>query len=114
MRNHDDIKNIRVKIKTDDNERPVGIIWSAPVVDVLEKEASSLFIAAWDKEEQKALRLDLWTRTMRQNEMKAFVHDIMLSTAQTLEQATGELEMAAEIRAFCDHFAKKMEIGHKE
>lgn len=113
MRNHDDIKRICVEIKTDDNERPIGIMWSAPVVDILEKEVNSLFIAAWDQEEKKALRLDLWTRTMRQNEMKAFVHDMMLSTAQTLEQATGELEMAAEIRAFCDHFAERMGIGRK-
>lgn len=113
MRVHDDTQDIHVRIETDDNERPIGIIWSAPVVDVLGKEADSLFIAAWDKEEQKALRLDLWTRTMRQNAMKAFVHDMMLSTAQTLEQATGELEMAAEIRTFCEHFAEKMGIVPK-
>ena len=45
---------------------------------------------------------------MRTDEMKQFFHQTLVSMADTLERATNEDKMAADMRDFCHHFAEKL------
>ena len=45
---------------------------------------------------------------MRTDEMKHFFHQTLVSMADTLERATNEDKMAADMRDFCHHFAEKL------
>ena len=47
---------------------------------------------------------------MMVDEMKIFIHQTLLSMANTLERATQEDKMAADLRDFCHHFADKLEL----
>ena len=67
-------------------------------------------ISLWDPKEQNTLRIDLWTRDMMVDEMKQFYHQNLLSMADTLERATGEVEAAKAMRLFAQQFGEKMNI----
>lgn len=54
------------------------------------------------------LRIDLWTKQMTTDEMKAFFHQNILTMADTFERATGEGRMAAQMRDFGKYFAEHM------
>ena len=45
---------------------------------------------------------------MRVDEMKYFFYQTLLSMSNTLERATNEDKMAAEMRDFCQHFYKNL------
>jgi len=40
--------------------------------------------------------------------MKRFFHQTLLSMSNSLEKATNEDKMVADLRDFCDHFAEKL------
>ena len=62
----------------------------------------------WDEKAKETLLIDLWTKEMRVDEMKNFFHQTLVSMADTLERATSEDKMAADMRDFCQHFAEKL------
>ena len=45
---------------------------------------------------------------MRADEMKFFFYQMLMSMSETLERATNEDKMAADMRDFCQHFAQKL------
>jgi len=45
---------------------------------------------------------------MRVDEMKRFFHQTIVSMADTLQRATNEDKIAADMREFGQHFAKEM------
>ena len=65
-------------------------------------------MSIWDEKTKETLRIDLWTKDMRVDEMKHFFHQTLVSMADTLERATSEDKMAADMRDFCHHFAEKL------
>jgi gliding motility-associated protein GldC len=64
----------------------------------------------WDKDERNTLRIDLWNKEMEVDEMKRFVHQTILTLADSFEKATGEKKMADTMRDFCEYYAEKLEI----
>jgi gliding motility-associated protein GldC len=56
------------------------------------------------------LRIDLWNKEMEVDEMKRFVHQTILTLADSFEKATGEKKMADTMRDFCEYYAEKLEI----
>ncbi|MGQ0827277.1 MAG: gliding motility protein GldC [Bacteroidota bacterium] len=100
---------IKFTVTLDENNLPQKIDWSA--TDGNENSTSkSVMIALWDAKENNTLRIDLWTKDMMVDEMKQFYHQSLLSMADTFDRATGETEIAKEMRAFAQHFAEKMEL----
>lgn len=71
-------------------------------------ECKALIFSAWDGAARETLRIDLWTKDMMLDEMKYFMHQTLLTMADTFEKATGEREMAMSMRDFSDYFAEKM------
>jgi gliding motility-associated protein GldC len=99
---------IRIKVDLDENSVPEKLHWEATDTNEAAAEAKALFMSFWDPKAKETLRIDLWTKEMRVDEMKHFFHQTMVSMADTLERATGEEKMAADMRDFCHHFAEKL------
>jgi gliding motility-associated protein GldC len=100
---------IHFEIELDDNNVPEKIVWDAKD-NGKTAEAKAMILSVWDKEERNTLRIDLWNKEMEVEEMKRFVHQTILTLADSFEKATGETKMAATMRDFCDYYAEKLEI----
>lgn len=98
---------IRLTVQLDENNVPERIGWEAE--DGGAKSASkAVLLSLWDEQEKNTLRIDLWTKEMTVEEMKAFFHQNILTMADTFERATGEGKMAAQMRDFAAYFAEHM------
>ncbi len=100
---------INFTVTLDENNLPEKIDWNA--TDGNEQSSSkSVMISLWDAKENNTLRIDLWTKDMMVDEMKQFYHQSLLSMADTFEKATGETQIAKEMRGFAQYFGEKMEL----
>lgn len=101
---------IKFTITLDENNLPVSIEWEAS--DSGQKSTSkAMMLTMWDEKEKNTMRIDLWTKDMMVDEMKQFVHQNMMTLADTFKRATGEEEMAQEMHRFGNFFAEKMAIA---
>lgn len=99
--------NIAIQVQLDANHVPERIAWEAE--DNGARSASkAMLLSLWDEQERNTLRIDLWTKEMTVEEMKAFFHQNILTMADTFERATGEGKMAAQMRDFAAYFAEHM------
>ena len=57
-----------------------------------------------------ALRIDLWTKDMPLDQMKMFIHQILLSLGQTYQRASGEEDVAEWMAQMAEEFAIKSAI----
>lgn len=100
---------INFTVTLDENNLPEKIDWKA--TDGNEESSSkSVMISLWDAKENNTLRIDLWTKDMMVDEMKQFYHQSLLSMADTFERATGEAQIAKEMRGFAQYFGEKLEL----
>ncbi len=102
-------EQIKIDISLDDNNVPEKIQWAASE-NQKSAEAKALILGVWDSTEQNAMRIDLWTKEMQVDEMKQFVHQTLLTLADSFEKATNEKKMADTMRDFCEYYAEKMNI----
>ena len=103
------MEEIKIKIGLDANRIPETMRWSASE-NQNESEIKALMLSVWDKAEGNTMRIDLWNKEMSVDEMKQFVHQSLLTMADTFERATGDKTMGATMRDFCDYFAEKMNL----
>ncbi len=100
---------INFTVELDENNLPNNIEWKAS--DANEGGSTkSVMMSLWDVKEKNTMRIDLWTKDMLVDEMKMFYHQSMLSMADSFERATGEAEMAKEMREFAQHFGEKLQL----
>ena len=102
------ISNITIQVGLDENNIPEQLRWEASDTGEKSTEAKAILMSIWDEKAKETLRIDLWTKEMRVDEMKQFFHQTLVSMADTLERATSEDKMAADMRDFCHHFAEKL------
>ncbi|MFM1998751.1 MAG: gliding motility protein GldC [Bacteroidota bacterium] len=100
---------IKFEIDLDENNVPEKIVWNAKD-NGKTAEAKAMILSVWDKEERNTLRIDLWNKEMEVDEMKRFIHQTILTLADSFEKATGEKKMADTMRDFCEYYAEKLEI----
>jgi gliding motility-associated protein GldC len=98
---------IRLSIQLDENNVPDRIDWEAEDGGV-RSTSKAVLLALWDEQEKNTMRIDLWTKEMTVDEMKAFFHQNILTLADTFDRATGEARMAAQMRDFAAYFAEHM------
>jgi len=98
---------IRFTVTLDENQVPERIDWEAED-GATKSECKSVLMSLWDAKENNTLRIDLWTKQMTTDEMKAFYHQSIMTMADTFERATGEGKMAAQMRDFGNYFAEHM------
>ena len=99
---------IKINVQLDDNNIPEKLFWEASDGGQDFSECKAAFLSFWDNKSRDTLRIDLWTKEMRTDEMKQFFHQTLVSMADTLERATNEDKMAADMRDFCHHFDEKL------
>jgi len=99
--------NIQLTIQLDENNVPERIDWEAED-NGTKSTSKAILLSLWDEKEKNTLRIDLWTKEMTVEEMKAFFHQNILTLADTFQRATGEDKMAAQMRDFGAYFAEHM------
>ena len=99
---------IKITVDLDENNIPEKLRWEATDSNEKGASTSAALISLWDSESKEALSIDLWTKDMRVDEMKHFFYQTLLSMSNTLERATNEDKIAAEMRDFCQHFYKNL------
>lgn len=105
---------IKINVEKDENNVPEKIEWSASDAGIDERSAKAMILAMWDENDRQTLRMDLWTKEMEVEEMKFFVHQTILTLADSFERATGEDKMAATMRDFCEYYAEKMKLEQSQ
>jgi len=103
---------IRFTITQDEKKIPQKIEWSASDANK-ESTSKAIMIALWDDQENTTLRIDLWTKEMKVDEMKQFYHQNLLSMADSFERATGEVEAAKAMRHFAQEFGERLKLVMK-
>lgn len=103
---------IKINVDLDINSVPERIVWSASE-GAESEECKAIVLSVWDGKAANTLRIDLWTKEMQVDEMKYFVHQTILTLADSFEKATGEDKMALTMRDFCEYFAEKMALKNQ-
>lgn len=104
-------KEIQIEVTLDEKNIPQQIAWGATDASEEETLCRAMFLSLWDHSKKDTLRLDLWTQKMSVEEMKIFVHQTLVTMADTVERATGDERISEDMRDFCDYFARRMEIA---
>ncbi len=102
-------EEIKIEIQLDENNVPEKLSWQASDNNQ-GSSIKAMILSVWDEKEQNAMRIDLWNKEMQVNEMKQFVHQTILTLADSFERATNEKKMADTMRDFCEYYAEKMNI----
>jgi gliding motility-associated protein GldC len=101
---------IIINIKLDENKVPESIHWTAKDAGQENQKSEAVLISIWDADAQNSLRIDLWTKDMKVDQMKTFFHQTLTSMTDTFERATGDEKMAGQMRQFCQYFAEELDL----
>ena len=101
---------ITIDIELDENHIPEKMTWNAQDGGIEKEDTKATMVSVWDDKKMEALRIDLWTKEMPVDQMKMFIHQILISLGSTYERATGEEDVAAWIEEMAEEFAKKAAI----
>ena len=101
---------IKIKISLDENKVPEQIHWTAEDAGERDQKSEAVLISLWDAEHQNSLRIDLWTKEMKVDEMKTFFHQTLMAMSDTFERATGDEKIADDMRRFCQYFAEELNL----
>jgi gliding motility-associated protein GldC len=104
---------IEVEVGLDADGIPEAMVWSAEDGKISREAADAMFLYMWDKRSQNTMKIDLWTKSMTVDEMKVFFHQTLVSLADAFERATGEKNLAADLKDYCFHFADKLSLEKK-
>ena len=101
---------ITIDIELDENNVPEKMTWNAEDGGIEKEETKATMISVWDDAKKEALRIDLWTKEMPVDDMKMFLHQILISLSNTYERATGEEDVAQWMEEMAEEFAQKAAI----
>lgn len=101
---------IAVHVSMDEQNIPSKMEWEASDSGMDKSECKAFMMTVWDPKEESALRIDLWTKEMRVDEMNMFFYQNFATMADTFERATNNKELAEEIRDFAHHFGHRVQI----
>ena len=101
---------ITIDVELDENHIPETMTWNAQDGGIEAQETKATMISVWDDKAMEALRIDLWTKDMPVDQMKMFLHQILVSLANSYERATGEEDVAKRMEEMAEEFAAKSAI----
>ncbi|WP_241280024.1 gliding motility protein GldC [Chryseobacterium cucumeris] len=101
---------ITIDVELDENHVPENITWNAQDGGIDEQDTKATMISVWDDKTREALRIDLWTKEMPVDQMKMFIHQILISLGSTYQRATGEEDVAQWMEEIAEEFAVKSAI----
>tara|TARA_B100000959_G_C14967233_1_gene618269 strand:+ start:373 stop:714 length:342 start_codon:yes stop_codon:yes gene_type:complete len=94
---------IKFIVSLDDKNIPEKIEWNAE--DSMSgglSETKSISLSLWDEKKNNTLRIDLWTKEMKTDEMKRFYIDCIGGLSQSILSSTGDEYMSKETNKLCD------------
>ena len=94
---------IKFVVSLDDENIPEKIEWDAE--DNMSQglsETKSISLSLWDEKKNNTLRIDLWTKEMKTDEMKRFYIDCLGGLSQSILNSTGDEYMSKETNKLCD------------
>lgn len=103
-------KEIKFTVELDENNIPEKIQWNSSENENDAEEIKAMLISIWDPKENLTKKIDLWTKEMYVEEMKLLYFQTLMTMADGLERATGESEVAKEIRNFGKSIAGKLGV----
>lgn len=108
MSNNDTrISTINIKVQLDEQNIPEEITWEASDAPFDgAKPTKSIMVGFWDAEDSNALRIDLWTKEMRVDEMDRFYYQTFLTMADSYLRATGNKKGADDMKQLAYAFGK--------
>ena len=100
--------DINIKVTLDENKVPESIHWHAGDSNIPHvNKTKAMMLALWDDKDKSSLKIDLWTKEMTVDEMYIFFHQKLLSMGETVKRATGDDQVAKDLREFADAFGKR-------
>ncbi|MFC2123965.1 gliding motility protein GldC [Bacteroidota bacterium] len=105
---------INFKVELDDQNVPEKIWWQATDGSPEYSETKTVSINLWDQEKQNTLRIDLWSKDLRIDEMKKFYVDILGGMSQSVLTATGDSIISNKLKILCDELVVHIEKELKE
>jgi len=96
---------IAFEIDLDQNNMPEKIAWKASDSDNKENSTKAIAISLWDPIQSNTLKIDLWTKDMRIDEMDKFLVDTLGGLAQSVLTATGDSYISESINDLCNKLA---------
>lgn len=99
---------IAFEIDLDENNLPDKIIWKASDSDNKENITKAIAISLWDPNQNNTLKIDLWTKDMRIDEMDKFLVDTLGGLAQSMLTATGDSYISKSINDLCENLVNHM------
>lgn len=107
--------NISFKIHLDDKKMPEKIEWQADDADFTGmKEAKTMMLSLWDKEDKVTLGIDLWTNDMLIDDMNLHFYQMILKLGETYRKSTSNPETAKMFDDFASQFADKIKLFDKK
>lgn len=89
---------------------PEEITWKATESTAEEaRKAKALLLSFWDGSDKAALRMDLWTKEMRVDEMADFYFQTLMTMADSFERATHQKELVEDLKKFAASFYRKFQ-----
>lgn len=106
--------DITFSIYLDTEKLPEKIEWHA-TDSTAEKpqDCKAVLISIWDPQYEEALRIDLWTKEMRQDEMNTFFFQTLVLMADTYQKANQNAELSKMIKDFAMQFGEQTEVIKK-
>ncbi|MBR9997428.1 MAG: gliding motility protein GldC [Cyclobacteriaceae bacterium] len=101
--------NIIFKIDLDEKNIPDNIAWEASDTGNNPMPTKAIACSVWDDKKQNTLRIDLWTKEMRVDEMDRFFVDTLGGLSQTILNATGDKFLSGELVNLCERFVEYLE-----
>jgi len=93
---------ISFEIDLDENNNPDKITWKASDTQNAENITKAIAFSLWDPSQNNTLKIDLWTKDMRIDEMDKFMVDTLGGLSQTMLTATGDTYVSESINELCD------------
>lgn len=102
---------IKILVTLDDTKMPEKIRWRADDSEFTDyKEAKTVMLSLWDKEEKVTLGFDIWTKEMMVQDMNIHFHQTFSKMADTYQRATNNSEVSDMIKKFAAEFADKLKL----
>lgn len=98
---------IRLEVDLDAAGIPENIRWTSDAASQKPSPAEAFFLSLWDARERQMLRIDLWTKAMKTDEMDLFVFQHLLTLSETYQRANQQSELGEMIRQFGFAFGEK-------
>ncbi|MCF8268094.1 MAG: hypothetical protein K9I69_08400 [Ignavibacteriales bacterium] len=105
---------IEIFVNLDDNNIPESIEWSSTDAGFPgTKQADSMLLSFWDKEEKNTMSLDLWTTSMLVPDMKMHIYQQIMGLAEICKNATGDQNLMGILLDCAGKISEEEKFGHK-